>query len=97
VAAWSLHGRLDAGRTVRWTGTAWTADAATTDALNQLPGGPFGPALLTPVGPVYQPRGPRDEVALYLNAAALMPGGPVVDGTPPTTPAAVDVPDGAAS
>lgn len=97
MAAWSMRGRLDAGRTVRWTGSAWTADKATTDALTALPGGPFGPALLTPVGPVYQPHGPRDEVALYLNAAAFMPGGPVVDGTPPATPAAVAVPDGAVS
>jgi hypothetical protein len=97
VATWSMRGRLDAGRTVSWTGDDWTADKDTTDALNQLPGGPFGPALLTPVGPVYQPHGPRDDVALYLHATALMPGGPVVDGTPPATPAAVAVPDGAES
>jgi hypothetical protein len=97
VATWSLRGRLDAGRTVRWSGTDWTADKDTTAALNALHGGPFGAALLTPVGPVYQPHGPRDDVALYLNAAALMPGGPIVDGTPPTTPAAPAVPDGAVS
>jgi hypothetical protein len=97
VADWSVRGRLDAGRTVSWTGSGWTADKDTTTALNRLPGGPYGPALLTPVGPVYHPQGPRDVVALYLNAAALMPGGPVVGGTPPATPAAVTVPDGAES
>jgi hypothetical protein len=97
VAAWSVRGRLDAGRVVRWTGSGWTADKDSTAALNELPGGPFGSALLTPVGPVYQPQGPRDDVALYLNAAALMPGGPVVDGTPPVTPAPVAMPDGAVS
>jgi hypothetical protein len=97
VTAWTLRGRLDATRTVTWSGADWTADPATAAALGARRDGPYGPAPLTPVGPVYQPRGKRDAVALYLNALALMPGGAVVDGMPPDVPSAGSVPDGAVS
>lgn len=95
MTGWTVRGRLDATRTVTWSGADWTADPTTTAALGQLRDGPYGPAPLTPVGPVYRPRGKRDPVALYLNALSLMPGGAVVDGTPPDVPSAGSVPDGA--
>ncbi|GAA0638175.1 hypothetical protein GCM10010174_70030 [Kutzneria viridogrisea] len=97
MPAWTMRGRLDSSRWLQWTGSTWTADAATTDRLQQLPQGPHGPALCTPVGPVYRPEGEADEVALYLNAAAAMPGGPVVTGNAPALPPVPPVPNDAVS
>lgn len=90
---WIATSRQQTGRFVAFDGEAWSADAATTETLNLI--GPFGPALLTPVGPVYQPRSDLDDIALYLNALSVLPGGATVTGDAPALPEIPAVPAGA--
>ena len=68
----------------RWAeyGTEITADEETRSLLWSVEG---GSPLLTPTGPVYEPTGPDDEVALYLFATQIV-GAPRITGNPPEVP-----------
>jgi hypothetical protein len=50
---------------------------------------------MTPVGPVYTPASAADPAAVFLHAAAILPGGLIVEGTPPDLPEIPPAPDGA--
>lgn len=92
---WKVAARLDSERWVAWDGAEWTADPATTRIFQTLPRGPYGPVPMTPVGPVYTPRNTADPVAVFLHAAAALPGGLIVDGAPPDLPMIPPAPEGA--
>lgn len=90
--SWTVRAR-GADRWVSWEGDRWTADPTTARDV-----GPFleGPAMLTPTGPVYEPATPGpDPVAVFLNAAQMIPYPVHVEGEPPAVPDAPPVPDDA--
>lgn len=95
MAEWRAAARLDPARWVAWDGTTWTADTVTAGLFRSLPQGPYGPVPMSPVGPVYTPEGQRDPVAVFLHAAAVLPGGLVTTGAVPAVPSIPPVPAGA--
>lgn len=99
MGRWMIRSARDADRWVRWDGAAWTADPVTAARLDALaPGGPFGPALTTPVGPWYTPTSDADETALFINACGALPGGAtLVEGALPADTPPPSLPDGAVS
>ena len=67
-----------------WATTGdWTADELTTAYMREQVG---RPVPYSPMGPVYQPTGPTDPVAVYLTARVLIPGPQQTSGVLPTIP-----------
>ena len=95
--SWLIRSSLDPTRFVSYSKeSGWSADEQTVTELN-VGGGPFGEASLSPVGPFYPSRGEGDEVALYLNAVGVLPGGLLIEegSVLPELPAMPELPDGA--
>ncbi len=82
--SWRIESELDPSRWVEHDGTRWTADPETAVAMTDLAD---EPQLLAPLGPVYEPQGPGDEIAAFLCARTLIPS-PKVSGDPPEVPQA---------
>ncbi|MDH6625718.1 hypothetical protein M2271_003529 [Streptomyces sp. LBL] len=80
--SWRVESRTEPGRWVEYDGTQWTADPDTQSLLLIVRN---DPQPLTPVGPVYTPTGPNDNVALFLAATGIVPT-PSVSGSPPAVP-----------
>lgn len=79
---WRIESRTERGRWAAYDGSQWDADPETRSLLEIVRD---DPQPLTPVGPVYTPDGPGDEVALFLAATGIIPA-PSVTGTPPALP-----------
>ncbi|GAA1455445.1 hypothetical protein [Nocardiopsis tropica] len=87
---WTVRAR-GADRWVTWEDGAWSADPVTAREVGFLL---EGPALLTPTGPVYEPMGPGpDPVAVFLNAASMIPYPVTVEGEAPAVPDLPPLPD----
>jgi hypothetical protein len=88
--SWRVESRTEPGRWVAYDGAQWTADPDTRSLLEIVRN---DPQPLTPVGPVYTPDGPDDEVALFLAATGIVPA-PTVTGTAPDVPTVPPPADG---
>jgi hypothetical protein len=78
---WRIESRTLPARWAEYTDEL-TADRETTMIVKVRSS---GSVPLTPTGPLYEPTGPGDEIALFLAALGAIPA-PQVSGTPPAMP-----------
>jgi hypothetical protein len=81
---WSVSSK-DGTRWFEHSGSAWSADPHTEALVREHAG---APVRIAPMGDLYAPTSPDDELGLYLLARQFVPAPHNVRGSQPAVPAA---------